>query len=88
MGALTVACACCNDKKGTREITEFLKHDPERLAHILAQLQRPLKDAAAVNATRWLLYERLEAQDCLGNRQRGPHQVQSYHTQLAKGALD
>ena len=61
--ALTVACASCNDKKGTREITEFLKHDPERLAHILAQLKRPLKDAAAVNATRWLLYERLKAQD-------------------------
>jgi hypothetical protein len=26
--------------------------DPERLARILAQLKAPLKDAAAVNATR------------------------------------
>ena len=62
VGRLTLACAPCNDKKGTQEITEFLKHEPERLAHILAQMQRPLKDAAAVNATRWLLYDRLKAQ--------------------------
>ena len=62
VGGLTLACAHCNDKKGTQEITEFLKNDPERLAHILVQMQRPLKDAAAVNATRWLLYERLKAQ--------------------------
>jgi len=63
VGSLTLACEPCNDKKGTQEITEFLKNDPERLAHILAQLKRPLKDAAAVNATRWLLYARLKAQD-------------------------
>jgi hypothetical protein len=62
VGSLTLACASCNDKKGTQEITEFLKDDPERLAHILAQMPRPLRDAAAVNATRWLLYERLKAQ--------------------------
>jgi 5-methylcytosine-specific restriction endonuclease McrA len=62
VGGLTLACASCNDKKGTREITEFLKNDPVRLARILAQMQRPLKDAAAVNATCWLLYERLKAQ--------------------------
>jgi len=63
VGRLTIACAPCNDKKGTQEITEFLKNDPERLAHILAQLKRPLKDAAGVNAARWLLYDRLKAQD-------------------------
>ncbi len=53
VGRLTIACDPCNDKKGTQEITEFLKNDPERLAHILAQMKRPLKDAAVVNATRW-----------------------------------
>src|SRR2546421_6906052 len=62
VGRLTIACAPCNDKKGTQEITEFLKNDPERLAHILAQMQRPLKGAAVVNATRWLLFDRLKAQ--------------------------
>lgn len=62
VGRLTIACDRCNDKKGTQEITEFLKNDPERLASILAQMKRPLKDAAAVNATRWLLYERLKVQ--------------------------
>jgi len=62
VSSLTLACASCNNKKDTQEITEFLKNDPVRLAHILAQLKHPLKDAAAVNATRWLLYERLKAQ--------------------------
>jgi 5-methylcytosine-specific restriction endonuclease McrA len=49
VGSLTLACASCNDKKGTQEITEFLKDDPVRLAHILVQLKHPLKDAAAVS---------------------------------------
>ena len=62
VGRLTIACDPCNDQKGTQEITEFLKNDPERLAHILAQMKRPLKDAAVVNATRWLLFDRLKAQ--------------------------
>lgn len=62
VGRLTIACAPCNDKKGTQEITEFLKNDPKRLAHILAQMQRPLRGAAVVNATRWLLYDRLKEQ--------------------------
>ncbi len=65
VGRLTIACDPCNDKKGTQEITEFLKNEPERLAHILAQMKRPLKDAAVVNATRWLLYDRLQAQGLL-----------------------
>ena len=62
VGRLTIACAPCNDKKGAQEMTDFLKSDPERLAHILAQMKRPLKDTAVVNATRWLLSERLQAQ--------------------------
>jgi 5-methylcytosine-specific restriction endonuclease McrA len=57
---LALACGPCNDKKGTQEITDFLNHDPERLASILAHMKRPLRDAAAVNATRWLLFYRLK----------------------------
>ena len=58
---LALACEPCNDKKGTRLIEDFLAADPDRLSRILAQAKAPLKDAAAVNATRWALYERLKA---------------------------
>jgi 5-methylcytosine-specific restriction endonuclease McrA len=56
---LTLSCVACNTAKGTQDIRVFLAHDPERQARILAQAQAPLRDAAAVNATRWALYERL-----------------------------
>lgn len=52
---LTLACGPCNAKKGTRDIKDFLAKDPVRLANVLAQAKRPLKDATAVNATRWAL---------------------------------
>ena len=58
---LCLACQPCNDKKGTQDIREFLKDQPELLARILSQAKAPLKDAAAVNTTRWALYERLKA---------------------------
>jgi hypothetical protein len=48
-------------RKGTQDIRAFLAHDPERMARILAQAKTPLRDAAAVNTTRWALYERLLA---------------------------
>jgi hypothetical protein len=54
IGNLGLACGCCNQKKGTLDVREFVK-DPKRLARILATASRPLKDAAAVNATRWAL---------------------------------
>lgn len=54
---LTLACEPCNAKKGTQDIKTFLAKDPERLKKILAQAKRPLKDAAAVNATRWALFQ-------------------------------
>jgi hypothetical protein len=57
---LTLACQPCNSKKGSQDIREFLKDKPEVLARITAQAKVPLKDAAAVNATRWALYERLK----------------------------
>ena len=52
---LTLACVPCNTRKAARTIHEFMAHDPKRLATVLAQAKRPLKDAAAVNATRWAL---------------------------------
>jgi 5-methylcytosine-specific restriction endonuclease McrA len=50
---LTLACKSCNDAKGKRTATEF--GHPE----VQAQARRPLKDAAAVNVTRWALCHRL-----------------------------
>ena len=58
---LTLACIACNQRKGNRDVGEFLQDDPARLAYILAHLKAPLRDAAAVNTTRWTLYERVKA---------------------------
>ena len=58
---LTLACRSCNEKKSNKPVEEFLKGKPEILKRILAQSKAPLKDAAAVNATRWTLFERLKA---------------------------
>jgi len=57
---LTLSCEVCNTEKGTQPIEIFLKGRPLTLKRILAQAKAPLKDAAAVNATRWALYERLK----------------------------
>jgi len=58
---LTLACLPCNQKKGNRDVSDFLARDPARLARIEAQRQAPLQDAAAVNSTRWALYRALQA---------------------------
>jgi len=58
---LTLACRPCNQSKGQRDVAEFLAKDPMRLARIEAQRKVPLKDAAAVNSTRWALWSRLVA---------------------------
>ena len=59
---LTLACRPCNQRKDTRDVREFLAGEPARLKRILAQATAPLKDAAAVNSTRWALFTRLHAQ--------------------------
>ncbi len=74
---LTLSCVPCNMKKGAQDIRVFLAHDPERMACILAQAKTPLRDAAAMNTTRWALYERLVALGLpveIGSG--GPHQIQ------------
>jgi len=58
---LCLACEPCNLKKGTQDIKIFLAKKPDLLERILAQAKAPLKDAAAVNSTRSLLYEQLQA---------------------------
>ena len=60
---LTLACGGCNQKKAARSIQEFVTKDPKRLASILAQARLPLRDAAAVNATRWALANALKGTD-------------------------
>jgi len=56
---LTLACEKCNQAKGNEDVAVFLKKKPEVLKRILAQAKAPLKDAAAVNSTRWALLGRL-----------------------------
>ena len=57
---LCLACQKCNLKKGTQGVQQFLAKKPDILKLILAQAKRPLKDAAAVNSTRWALFSRLK----------------------------
>src|SRR6266436_7835127 len=57
---LVTACTPCNQRKSNQDVRDFLKHEPERLERILTHLKAPLRDAAAVNATRWALYERFK----------------------------
>jgi 5-methylcytosine-specific restriction endonuclease McrA len=54
---LTLSCDLCNKAKGTQEIRVFLAEKPDLLARILTQAKAPLKDATAVNTTRWALYD-------------------------------
>jgi 5-methylcytosine-specific restriction endonuclease McrA len=52
---LTLACEPCNQRKGAQTAAEF------GFPLVQAQAQRPLRDAAAVNSTRWALYQALQA---------------------------
>lgn len=56
---LTLACEKCNQAKSDMDVREFLR-EPERIKRILATAKTPLRDAAAVNATRWSLYRALK----------------------------
>jgi hypothetical protein len=57
---LALACGPCNQRKAAQDINVFLAKDPVRLRRILANVKKPLKDAAAVNATRWALFNALK----------------------------
>lgn len=58
---LGLACGKCNNKKAARTIQDFLKKDPLRLARILKQTKSPLRGVAAVNSTRWKLFDSLKS---------------------------
>lgn len=58
---LVLACVPCNKAKGTQPVEIFLAHRPDRLARILGQVRTTLRDAGAMNATRWQLIEALSA---------------------------
>lgn len=58
---LTISCKPCNQRKNDQPIEQFLAHDPKRLKRILAQTKAPLKDAAAVNATRYVIGDALKS---------------------------
>ena len=57
---LTLACEPCNHEKGARPVEEFLAGRPKVLARIKAAARKPLAAAAAVNSTRWALFEVLK----------------------------
>lgn len=55
VGNLTISCRPCNQAKGSQTAAEF-GHP-----HLLAQANQPLKDAAAVNSTRYAIGNRLKS---------------------------
>jgi 5-methylcytosine-specific restriction endonuclease McrA len=57
---LTLACHDCNQAKGNQEIKDFLKGKTDLVNRILKQAKTPLKDAGAVNSTRWKLFNSLK----------------------------
>jgi len=58
---LTLACIGCNQTKDATPVREFLRDKPALFAKILKQAKAPLRDAAAVNTTRWALWQALQA---------------------------
>src|SRR5690554_2808708 len=71
---LTLACTPCNQSKGNLPLQVFFQQDKglkkrlkkngksvdKQLEQVLKQCKKPLRDAAAVNATRWALYQALK----------------------------
>ncbi len=57
---LTLACHPCNQKKNNRPVETFVK-DKAKLAKLKAQAKAPLKDAAAMNATRYAIGNAIRA---------------------------
>lgn len=74
---LALACQSCNQKKGNQTAHEFGHPNVQKLA------KTPLKDASAINATRWKFYETLQ-RFCLpievgtGGRTKYNRTIQNY----------
>ncbi len=57
---LTLACVRCNTDKGARDVRDFV-NDEARLDRILSRAKTSLASTAAVNATRFALFAKLQA---------------------------
>ena len=57
---LVIACRKHNEEKGKMSLEAYCAKHGLDATKIKAQARRPLKDAAAVNATRWALFNRLK----------------------------
>jgi len=57
---LLISCRGCNEKKGNVSIQEFLKKKPKIISKILKYKNVSLRDATAVNATRFAIGEALK----------------------------
>jgi len=57
---LAISCVPCNQAKGNQNIKDFLSDNPSLLNRILLQTKKSLADTAAVNSTRWALFELLK----------------------------
>lgn len=57
---LVLACHPCNQKKGNQDIKDFLSNQTDILKRVISQAKAPLQDAAAINATRWALFNALK----------------------------
>lgn len=58
---LVIACVPCNQTKNATLVERFLAGRPARLKKVLGQAKAPLRDAAAVQSTRWALWRELRA---------------------------
>src|SRR6266508_1215884 len=58
---LVIACQKHNQEKGKMSVDEYCARYGLDAAKIKAQAKQPLKDAAAVNTTRWALFNRLKS---------------------------
>ncbi|MGB0386207.1 MAG: RNA-guided endonuclease IscB [Ardenticatenaceae bacterium] len=58
---LTMGCDDCNTDKGNQKISDYLAHDPKRLAYINSHRKKPLKDAAAMNSIRYAIGDALKS---------------------------
>jgi 5-methylcytosine-specific restriction endonuclease McrA len=80
---LTLSCHKCNREKGSRTAKEF--GHPE----IQAVARQPLKDAAAVNTTRWELWRRLSESGLpVHCGTGGQNQIQPHSFWPSQGPLD
>jgi 5-methylcytosine-specific restriction endonuclease McrA len=60
---LVCACRKHNEEKNNLTLEEYGRVRGKNFTHVEAQAKAPLKDAAAVNATRWALLNRLKGVD-------------------------